>query len=537
MIRFFLTNPPLNMAEAPLNYHRPLIPLGLGYLGGVVENAFSGGALERFVRNYPGTSTRYKPSGRVAAQDNMFLSFYGRFDLSALIARMSAFFEGSPADDAFIGVSVLSDGRRAAREMLRAIRASLPQATIIVGGPHATFMPSDFYEDPDTRSGPLADYVVRNEGESVIVPILNRQLDSEADLQSSARQLGVLLQGSDYSDPRYRIIDGGQFGVATAGWGAHVLDALPVPAYFLFEDETGALPYEPDRRYELTAPAANINSSRGCPHHCTFCAIPRLAPGYRTLSPRRMMAITRFLVHYYGLSSLFFREDNFMYSGGSISGDRWPDIRSFCEQMVDEKLNVRWAIEARADNLLECSGDHSRDRLDIMKSAGLSGVYVGVESGSDVILKRLVKGSTVNQMSAALTACKDKGVAVVATSLYQDPDLLQRSEYPTIDVYDPNYVASIIRQREEILSSTRAFIAAHDLPPDRREEYAMVGVPVSTTYLLLDEARRKFPQLVEHLDPESRYIYPKGFRWWSDAVYKAKHRVRPSISYEHSEVP
>jgi len=533
MPKVFLTNPPLNMAEAPLNYHRPLVPLGLGYLGGVLENAFSGGALEEFVRNYRGGPARYRPSGQVAAQDNMYLSFYGRFDLGTLLARMRAFFEGIRPEDAFIGLSVLSDGRRAARTMLRAFRESFPLATIIVGGPHATFIPLDFYDDPDARFRPLADYVVRNEGENVILPIIARELDSDTDLRSSASRLGINAHGCDYSDPNYRIVDGAQFGVASAGWGAHVLDALPVPAYFLFEDETGALPYEPDRRYNLTAPAANINSSRGCPHHCTFCAIPRLAPGYRTLSPRRMLETTRFLVRYYGLVSLFFREDNFMYAGGSVVGDRWPDIRTFSELMIAENLNVSWAIEARADNLLDPSGDPTRDRLDIMKAAGLSGVYVGVESGSDVVLKRLVKGSTVSQMSAALTACTAKNIAVVATSVYQDPDLLLKSEYPHIDITDPAYQASIIRQRHEILSVTRKFIAAHDLPLDRREEYTMVGVPVSTTYVVLDEARKRFPHLVEHYDPDSRYIYPKGFRWWANAVYEAKHRVRPYFAYEH----
>ena len=63
----------------------------------------------------------------------------------------------------------------------------------------------------------------------------------------------------------------------------------------------------------------------------------------------------------------------------------------------------------------------------------------------------------------------------------------------------------------------------------------MVGVPVSSTYLVLNEARKTFPQLVEHYDPDSRYIYPKGFRWWSDAVYEAKRRVRPYVAYEYRD--
>jgi len=534
--RVFLTNPPLRMAEAPLQYHRPLVPLGLGQLGAIVENAVTNNALEAHCQDDRRGRCRYQPSGAVAAQDNMLLSFCGQFNLEVLLDRISAFFSSARPEYCFIGLSVLSDGRRNARSMLRTFRAQFPRATLLVGGPHATFMPLDFYEDPETRTGPLADFVVRNEAERVIMPILRRELDIESQLQSAC-DLGIVLNQSDYSDPEYRIIDGGQFGSTGLVLEGHALDALPVPAYFLFEDRHGRLPYAPDGRYGLSAPAGNINSSRGCPHHCTFCSIPRLAPGYRTLSPGRIVEIVGFLRRYYGIESLFFREDNFMYSGGGIAGDRWPDVLELCERLVEGAMDVRWAIEARADNLLEPSGVPGKDRLDLMKRAGLTGVYVGVESGSDVMLKRLAKGTGVAQMAEVIDACTRKDLAIVATSLYMDPDLLMRSEYPHIDVNDPTYMRKLVVERKQILGVTRAFMDAHELPLERREEYAMVGVPISATYLALEKARRQFPHLVEHIDPESRYIYPKGFRWWSDAVYNRTQRVRSYFGYDYVAEP
>lgn len=534
MIRVFLTNPPLNMAETPIEYHRPLIPMGIAYLGAVLEREFSGGAYEDYVSmRLRGSATgSYRASGCVAAEDNMRSSFYGQFDLERLLDRMEGFFADSDPDRQFIGLSVLSDGMRAAKHMLRAFRLRFPAAKIIVGGPHGTSFPWDFYDDRAARQGPLADFVVRNEGEQVILAIVRREIDSLRQLREGAGRFGIVFENCDYSDPEYRIIDGGQYRGDSFSSTTHALDQLPMPAYFLFEKD-GRLPYEPDRRYGLSDPAANINSSRGCPHHCTFCTIPKLVPGYRTLSPRRMVEIVEFLNREYHVQSIFFREDNFMYAGGTLAGDRWPDVAEFCQRLCEKRLALNWAIEARADNLLAPSGIAGKSRIELLRDAGLSGAYVGVESGSDVMLKLFVKGTSVSEMSQALRACQEHRIAVIATALYADPDLLVRARYASMDLDDPSYQRGIVEQRESILTQTRAFLDHHEIPLERREEYTMVGIPVSAVYQVLDQCRSHYPGLVEHYDEASRYLYPKGFRWWSTKVYDAKRGVRPYFGYNY----
>ncbi len=522
------------MAETPLQYHRPLVPLGLGYLGAVLEQHYSDGRWEEYVRDRLAARRErgYEPSGIVAAQDNMLRSFYGKYDFDQLRERIGEHARGCPPDKLFIGFSVLSDGMQYARPILRRLRTEFPLANFMVGGPHATFFPYDFYERPESREGPLADYIVRNEGENAILGIVGGALERESDLKLNYAQYGVDLSGCDYTDPEYRIIDGGQYGANSDRVGLRVLDQLPVPAYFLFEEE-GRLPYEPDRRYQLDAPAANINSSRGCPHGCTFCTIPMLAPGYRTLSPMRMMDIAKFLVIDYGVKSLFFREDNFMYSGGKLEGDRWADVEEFCGLIRDEGLRLRWAIEARADNLLQ-PANSGPTRIDVMQRAGLKGIYIGIESGSALMLKLYAKGAKVSDMNQAVKACVDRKVAIVATTCYSDPDLALRSHYPLIDLKNNRYRADIFRQRETILQETRAFMDAHAIPLNRREEYVMCGIPVSTMYRLLDREREQFPALVEYYDPQTRYIYPKGFAWWSGKLYDTARRVRPYLGYDYS---
>ena len=95
------------------------------------------------------------------------------------------------------------------------------------------------------------------------------------------------------------------------------------------------------------------------------------------------------------------------------------------------------------------------------------------------------------------------------------------------------YRADTVRVREAILSETRAFMDAHGIPADRREEYCLVGIPVSTTYRLLNRERNHYPVLVEHYDPETRYFYPKGFGWWSAKLYDFSRGVRAYPGYDY----
>lgn len=530
MRKVFLTNPPLNMAETPLQYHRPLAPLGLAYLGGLLEDRVTNGGWSRYVGDVAAgrTSADYVPSGRVAAQDNMFLSFYDSYSYDRLRRTVEAFCNGD--EDVVIGLSVLSDGAPAAMDMLGRLRTDFPGATLVVGGPHATAFPQSFCQP--SRNAPVADYVVRNEGELALIGIADGLLADADLLRAHGPGLGIDPNACDYAGDT-RIIDGGQYGQRESAAGArHVLDTLPPPAYFLFEDAGGAWPYEPDDRYGLPAPAANINSSRGCPHKCTFCTIPTLVPGYRTLSPERMLEQVAFLTRRYDVRSIFFREDNFIFEGRVPEEARWPDVEAFCDRVQAVAPGLRWAIEARADNLME-PASATRSRIEVLRDAGLSGVYIGVESGSDAMLKLYVKGSTVGAISEAIKACGDAGVAVVATAVYGDPDLFLRRNYPLIDLQSDRYLYAAIEQREQILGETRAFLDLHGLPLDRREEYALLGIPVSAAYRLLDRERHSFPALIEHADPVTRYLYPKGFNWWAQRVYELRRRVRPFISFSY----
>ena len=529
--RVYLTTTPLSMAETPLKYHPPMVPMGLAYLAAALEREFTNGAYDETTSSRASSSVAH--SGRVRVRDNMLLSYYAKYRWNELVVDMQRFFEDCDAEDQYIGLSVLSDGMPHAIALLKGWRRFFPKASIIVGGPHATLFPYDFYLNIPGKEGPLADYVVRHEGENALRAIVAGAVGTEADLEAASEHYGLDLAGSDYQDPSYRVIDGGTYRGepgAAASDAFHVLDGLPIPAYGLFADGQGVLPYPTDARYRLDVPAANINTSRGCPMKCAFCTVPWLVEGYRCLSPDRILQIAEYLIREFSIRGLFFREDNLLWSIPDTEQNRWPDIKRLCQGLKAYPLT--WAIEARADDLNRPSGD-TCTRIQTMADAGLRGIYVGVESGYDHLLQLYCKGEHVSDMIEAISSAHRAGVAVVASCVYGDPDVVCPPNCsPAEDM--PQSMRDEIAVREEILRSTRQLLDTLQIPDDHREEYALVGIPRSLLYDRLLVAMENNPEVAEYYDKTRRYIYPRGFRWWSHKLYELDAGVRPYVGYAYN---
>jgi hypothetical protein len=134
--------------------------------------------------------------------------------------------------------------RRLVLEVLARLKALLPACTVIVGGPECL---------GDNREllgqNPCLDLAVRGEGEAVLPDLLRRLLQTE----SPAGLAGVAWRdaaGTPYDDGRRAVF---------AGWP----EALPA----------GASPF-----YDTAKPFVQIETSRGCTAHCSYCTSGGAAP-------------------------------------------------------------------------------------------------------------------------------------------------------------------------------------------------------------------------------------------------------------------
>lgn len=267
-----------------------------------------------------------------------------------------------------VGLSLYSEILRQVRDMTRTVRAAAPDARIVLGGPHVSAVPlrtlDQFRE---------ADYL----------------LVGEAD--DSLAQLCDYLQKGGPVDTVPGIVYR-RDGRSVCGPEATLLDVeqVPRPARDLV-----ARAYQEKRYYSILVrrrPVDTLFSSRGCPFHCGFCYNFRRK--YRYRSPEDVMDE---LVSIYdrGIRDVEIADDTF-------TGLRERALRVF-DLIIAQKLQVSLRIKSRVDVFNEALAQKARQ-------AGVYLVAFGMESGSQEMLDRMCKRTTVEMNARACALTKKYGM-------------------------------------------------------------------------------------------------------------------------------
>ena len=167
------------------------------------------------------------------------------------------------------------------------------------------------------------------------------------------------------------------------------LDEYPIPDRTLVDIKS----------YHLSLherPAATVVSSRGCPYSCGFCS--KNHDRVRINSAGRVIEEIDVLHDQFGYDAIAFPEDIFI-----LNHRRTVKV---CGHLKDK--GIIWRCLVRADLILK----YGRSFIDMMTSSGCVGVSMGIESGSNDILKKINKGETVEQMRDAVALLKSNGVFV-----------------------------------------------------------------------------------------------------------------------------
>ncbi len=119
-------------------------------------------------------------------------------------------------------------------------------------------------------------------------------------------------------------------------------------------------------------------ATRGCPHNCMFCSeVMRVSTGKR-LRSRSAASVADEMEHLarQGVNICSFQDDSF-------SAHR-QFMQSLCEELIRRQSAMPWMARVRVDEL-------NRDLLVLMKKAGCVMLGIGVESGSERIIKAMQK--------------------------------------------------------------------------------------------------------------------------------------------------
>jgi anaerobic magnesium-protoporphyrin IX monomethyl ester cyclase len=234
----------------------------------------------------------------------------------------------------------------------RAVRAVDPQVPIVWGGVHPTIHPES------TLQHPLADIVIINEGEETAVE-LARAICSGGGLDRVA--------GIGFKDSGRLVLNELRppMDLERLSWADYSL--IDLNDYFTIGHIS--------RQKQL-----QIVTSRGCPFRCSYCylTLPQLR-GYRWIPARRVYDEIKYLSETYGVRSIFFYDDYFF---GNLKR-----VQEFLQLLEENPLRVQFEVSCRIDFLARQSDEF----LARLARAGFTELLIGVESGSDRILKLIKK--------------------------------------------------------------------------------------------------------------------------------------------------
>ena len=161
------------------------------------------------------------------------------------------------------------------------------------------------------------------------------------------------------------------------------IDNIPFPDRSLVQDYD----YRVDGKWTTT-----IMTSRGCPFNCAFCC--KTWVGVRFRSWQNIVAELDEIKEL-GYEGIQFEDDAVWYNPKR-------DLKVF-EHL--KNLDLVWRAPMRADFV-------TAERAKIMENSGCKEIFIGVESGSDAILKTITKGTTGEQNRNALKTIYDAGMGV-----------------------------------------------------------------------------------------------------------------------------
>jgi len=172
------------------------------------------------------------------------------------------------------------------------------------------------------------------------------------------------------------------------------LDSLPDPAWDLVDMSAYRDIWMQAHGYF----SLNLATTRGCPYKCNWCAKPIYGNRYNTRSPERVAAEIERLMTQFGVRHFWMADDIFGLKPG------W--VQRFRDLVLEKNLQFSYKIQSRVDLLLK------EDTIDALAASGLRQVWVGAESGSQKILDAMDKGTRVEEIEAATTLLKRKGIEV-----------------------------------------------------------------------------------------------------------------------------
>ena len=278
-----------------------------------------------------------------------------------------------------VGITMMTCQACVAYEIAKFIETEDSSIVIVSGGIHPTILPEESLKNS-------IDIVYRDEAESSFVETLPHILKTPFDYERLREIQGITFACGDE--------------VISTGDAERVqdLDSLPLPAYHLF-----AFPerYVTQFLYKKGY-STNLITSRGCTGHCVFCS--KHYQGVHFQSAENVVEQFIFLRDKYNISQIFVQDDFFSYD--------LERVEKICDLLIKNKVDVPWVCSnTRADSI-------SYELFRKMKESGCISVAFGVESGNEMVRKKIGKNLKTEDIFNAVKLAKRAGLLTSAFYIF-----------------------------------------------------------------------------------------------------------------------
>lgn len=261
-----------------------------------------------------------------------------------------------------VGFQVLSNNRISTYRLIESIHEKYPSIKIVLGGIHATLMYKQLVERYQFIN------VVIGEAEITFPELAEKLINNDYNFDNvdgiAFYQNNEVIKTKD----RELIED---------------LDTLPFPKHEVF--------FVPGRR------GGNILTTRGCPCKCSFCCLDTLSKRrVRFRSVKNVVDEIEYMHKKFPqMRELCIYDDTFF-----VDNQRVIDI---CEEIVRRKIKLKFICSGRLKPI-------SKELITALEKAGFIRVLLGLESGSDKVLKLTNKGITKDDAVNAIKLFKNSPI-------------------------------------------------------------------------------------------------------------------------------
>lgn len=335
------------------------VPIGITYLLKILKD--NGHTVRLFDLTFYGVEIEKNDAinrGKYLNYKDVDLKPYGVVYNLASLEKVKALYKAELEEfkPDVVGFSIIEDNSIRSLEFVSYTKRVLPSVKIMVGGVFTMIDPDYVMANPDV------DIVCIGEGENAIVEAMRLLPDNK---HHHVTGMWVRTEtGEIIKNPIAPVTD---------------LSTLPFLDLSLI-DERHVYGVFAGEVYRMSF----IEGMRGCPRKCSYCANQIFFDTYkrtylRKKDNRRLIDELAYVKNNFGINFFSFLDDNFTIR-------KEEEIREFAE-MYKREIGLPFWLQVEAQSMTET-------KIALLKDAGCVAAGMGIESGSDYILKKVYNRNT-----------------------------------------------------------------------------------------------------------------------------------------------